>query len=593
MKFALPKFFARRNSMHFWPPAAVSTTTWSSMSAAVDTATSYAPSTDPKSPRRPQTPALLSGPRVALRTSPTTPLAAFSAETPSFWRWIAALASSRRCTAASRAPSAAVRAATSDLFPAGASCAASLASSDSRRVCSVDAPSSASRFAASCSPMPSSFASTAASSFAAAWGPSRTTSSSSLTSRAAASASDSFSPSGARSLAVLASSASRATCVSAAQASRTSSRPASASSAFRPMTVAFLDSWGSSSSICSRTNSSFSETTAASFLRAASAFRRATTRCFRRSPSSAVLRSASLDALAALSSALAAAACAFSNDATSATSPCRLFSMHSRFSRSSARRAPRSAWRCSTRPMFDDASWRMTWYRRFRLRRSESSATMKASASPFEAWSASRSFSVTFKRLSFSVRASHFSSTSFEAASMGSTYAFEPMMSSRYSNKPSSCGDGALGFIIAICSTSPWRMRKRLLSRSMPLRRRSAPTSLNVAVLPSTSYLLWFDAYAVRDTTSSLPGTSVNASGFAGSSASTTSAKCTETRADSRSGYVSDRWMSSDTLLRRSFFARLPKTKSIASITFDLPLPFGPTMDEKRLWNGPISRTPP
>jgi hypothetical protein len=51
--------------------------------------------------------------------------------------------------------------------------------------------------------------------------------------------------------------------------------------------------------------------------------------------------------------------------------------------------------------------------------------------------------------------------------------------------------------------------------------------------------------------------------------------------------------MSSDTLLSRSFFARLPKTKSIASMTFDLPEPFGPTIELKRLWKGPISRCPP
>ena len=72
-----------------------------------------------------------------------------------------------------------------------------------------------------------------------------------------------------------------------------------------------------------------------------------------------------------------------------------------------------------------------------------------------------------------------------------------------------------------------------------------------------------------------------------------TSAKCTLTLAQSRSGYVSDLWMSSDTLLSRSFFARLPKTKSIASMTFDLPEPFGPTIELKRLWKGPISRCPP
>jgi hypothetical protein len=39
--------------------------------------------------------------------------------------------------------------------------------------------------------------------------------------------------------------------------------------------------------------------------------------------------------------------------------------------------------------------------------------------------------------------------------------------------------------------------------------------------------------------------------------------------------------MSSETLERRSCFARFPKTKSIASMTFDLPEPLGPTTEEK------------
>ena len=69
--------------------------------------------------------------------------------------------------------------------------------------------------------------------------------------------------------------------------------------------------------------------------------------------------------------------------------------------------------------------------------------------------------------------------------------------------------------------------------------------------------------------------------------------KCTDTVAYSRSGSASDEWMSSDTLFSRSFLARFPNTNSMASITFDLPLPFGPTTAENRLWNGPISFTPP
>ena len=46
-------------------------------------------------------------------------------------------------------------------------------------------------------------------------------------------------------------------------------------------------------------------------------------------------------------------------------------------------------------------------------------------------------------------------------------------------------------------------------------------------------------------------------------------------------------------MLKRIWLAFLPKTKSIASITLDLPLPLGPTTEEKDLWKGPISLTPP
>ena len=50
--------------------------------------------------------------------------------------------------------------------------------------------------------------------------------------------------------------------------------------------------------------------------------------------------------------------------------------------------------------------------------------------------------------------------------------------------------------------------------------------------------------------------------------------------------------MSSDTLFKRNFLARLPNTKSMASITLDLPDPFGPTTEEKHLWNGPMVFVP-
>lgn len=43
------------------------------------------------------------------------------------------------------------------------------------------------------------------------------------------------------------------------------------------------------------------------------------------------------------------------------------------------------------------------------------------------------------------------------------------------------------------------------------------------------------------------------------------------------------------TFFSRSLEARFPKTNSKASITFDFPLPLGPTIDVKFLWKGPIS----
>lgn len=126
------------------------------------------------------------------------------------------------------------------------------------------------------------------------------------------------------------------------------------------------------------------------------------------------------------------------------------------------------------------------------------------------------------------------------------------MISSRYSNSPSSLGLMALGRIMAICSTcdhhpwpsgrhhqegennfdpqalthlvlpriaeypqcravlplltSPCRMRNRLLSRSIPLARRSSVTSVKFDPLPLRRYRDWLLVKAVRDTTSSLPG---------------------------------------------------------------------------------------
>ena len=71
---------------------------------------------------------------------------------------------------------------------------------------------------------------------------------------------------------------------------------------------------------------------------------------------------------------------------------------------------------------------------------------------------------------------------------------------------------------------------------------------------------------------------------------STMSSKWTVTLACSQSGCSAERWISSDAFFMRSLFERVPNTKSIESITFDLPDPFGPTTAENDLWKGPITR---
>mmetsp|Transcript_8816 Transcript_8816/g.29171 ORF Transcript_8816/g.29171 Transcript_8816/m.29171 type:complete len:397 (+) Transcript_8816:1582-2772(+) len=91
-----------------------------------------------------------------------------------------------------------------------------------------------------------------------------------------------------------------------------------------------------------------------------------------------------------------------------------------------------------------------------------SSASVLAPSRP------SRSFSTSFTRFTMLPRFSFISSSCLVPSSIFSTYLLVPMMSSRYSRRPSSWGVRDLGFIMEICSTSPWRMRNRLLSRSIP-----------------------------------------------------------------------------------------------------------------------------
>ena len=58
-----------------------------------------------------------------------------------------------------------------------------------------------------------------------------------------------------------------------------------------------------------------------------------------------------------------------------------------------------------------------------------------------------------------------------------------------------------------IISTSPCRMRNRLLSRSMPLEPRNSATLLKVALHPSIWYWLELSRRAMRLTTIPLPST--------------------------------------------------------------------------------------
>mmetsp|Transcript_5406 Transcript_5406/g.14510 ORF Transcript_5406/g.14510 Transcript_5406/m.14510 type:complete len:410 (-) Transcript_5406:501-1730(-) len=114
------------------------------------------------------------------------------------------------------------------------------------------------------------------------------------------------------------------------------------------------------------------------------------------------------------------------------------------------------------------ASLTYIWYAIVLWRRHSRSLAMKASASRLASSRTSFSFSTSLRRFTWPERFSLSSSSALLAASMGSTYWLVPMISSRYSRRPSSPGVAPLGFIMEICSTSPWRIRNRLLFRSTP-----------------------------------------------------------------------------------------------------------------------------
>lgn len=72
------------------------------------------------------------------------------------------------------------------------------------------------------------------------------------------------------------------------------------------------------------------------------------------------------------------------------------------------------------------------------------------------------SFSTIRKRFSLDWRSSFNCSTFWFASSIGALYLDVPIISSRYSSRPSSCSEGALGFICAIDSTSPYQLRDEI-----------------------------------------------------------------------------------------------------------------------------------
>ena len=61
-------------------------------------------------------------------------------------------------------------------------------------------------------------------------------------------------------------------------------------------------------------------------------------------------------------------------------------------------------------------------------------------------------------------------------------------MSSRYSRSPTSFYDYPIGFINEIYSTSPYKIKNRLCSKSMPFDYKRSQTSLNVDSKPLRIY---------------------------------------------------------------------------------------------------------
>mmetsp|Transcript_9550 Transcript_9550/g.37224 ORF Transcript_9550/g.37224 Transcript_9550/m.37224 type:complete len:259 (+) Transcript_9550:2638-3414(+) len=180
------------------------------------------------------------------------------------------------------------------------------------------------------------------------------------------------------------------------------------------------------------------------------------------------LRSNSANSFVALSSSpfnsFSLTACSLTT--TSSSSTALSYSVDFAFSSSSF--ASSSATDSAILATLSRASLTYIWYATVLCLRHSRSLAMKASASCLASSRTSFSFSTSLRRLTWPVRFSFNSSRALLFCSMGSTYWLVPMMSSRYSRRPSSPGFAAFGFIMEICSTSPWRMRNLLLLRSTP-----------------------------------------------------------------------------------------------------------------------------
>mmetsp|Transcript_12171 Transcript_12171/g.22540 ORF Transcript_12171/g.22540 Transcript_12171/m.22540 type:complete len:486 (+) Transcript_12171:1289-2746(+) len=480
MRLTRPRLCLRRCSMQEAPPLSVSTTRKSRYPQAVDTATSYFSSIEAKSPRRPMSPDLargLPGFACARRAPTTPPPLRFAAD-------------SCACASAAFPSSAAITAADMACFsplswPFNFSSSLSQAFPRASSV-SLFAPDWLSSFAFASRSLLSrskSFSTLACSSFAASAACVMSLISVSVVPMDA-STSDTCCFTGAIA-ACFSSNPPRSASVSALAASSNASMRCSSLTFFAAALPTAASSEGTAASHFSAFNfaapalSSSSFTVQASFFsvdllnlissRSLMSCRSNAVNCFLVASSSFTIKSCSDARLEALPS---------SSDSSAAFSLSFAASYALRSLSSSCLPLNPAEMALASAPFF--------WYSTLCFCRTSLPFRTLASASTFAPSRLSRSVSVTFALASFSARSSLSPSSSFSEQVMPSKCRLLPMMSSKNSSSPSSCSVFALGGIMAICSTSPCRIRKRLLSRSMPRFLRSAPTSPKFDALPSS-----------------------------------------------------------------------------------------------------------